>query len=63
MSVVWMSAPTLSAVERNAYTHGPAPWCCFTPDSGDIIVAKTLRGDTLFVEDWNGNRLPIPKNA
>ena len=56
---VYMSGPK-EAVERNAYTHGPAPWYAFHPDPDDIIVVKNLRGETIRCEDWEGNSLPIP---
>jgi hypothetical protein len=61
MSLVWMSAPDIESVEQNSYTHGPAPWPKFTPDIGDICVAKDLRGRTVLVETWDGKPLPIPE--
>jgi hypothetical protein len=61
MALVWMSAPDMKSVKQNSYTHGPAPWFKFTPDQGDICVAKTLRGRTVLVETWEGVSLPIPK--
>jgi len=59
--LVWMSGPKV-AVEQDAYTNGPAPWHKFTPDEGDVIVGKDLRGRTIICEDWAGNPLPIPRS-
>ena len=55
--LIWMSGPR-EAVEQDAYTNGPAPWHLFTPDAGDVIVAKNIRGYPVIVEDYKGNSLP-----
>jgi hypothetical protein len=58
--IVWMSCPNRKALHENAYTHGPAPWTHFTPDRGDIVVGKNLRGETVVCETWEGKPIPIP---
>lgn len=52
--LVWMSGP-LEAVKKGYYTNGPSNWCEFTPDKGDIIVAKqSSTGITVVCETWEG---------